>query len=271
MIKGDYEKLKDLAKFNVCAEHKMPLEVAWYGPEKCWVLRCDEGISKIPDQNFQGLDPSEYGGVPGHYPDAITRQLSLTEEYRTGEPLPELIEDNIKKGIRRRAMQQGKQPTAMTFAGVPTTDLVTGELLSRETVQALVEYAHRYNLDPARGHVVVMYSKPYITIDGYLYHARSTGIPYTLQSRPMTTEEEKVYKIGVTDHGWLAEVIFTESGDKFNGTGIVTYDEMTARSSRDETKLRSPVVAAHPWQLAQKRAEWQALRRAFPIGETEGE
>ena len=247
MIKGDYEKLKDLAKYNVCFEHHTPLEVAWYGPEKCWVLRCDTC----------------------GYPDAITRQLSLTEEYRAGEPLPELIEDNIKKGIRRRAMQQGKQPTAVTFAGVPATDLATGELLSRETVVALVEYAKRYNLDPGRGHVVLMYSKPYITIDGYLWHARQTKVPYSLNARPMTTEEEKVYKIGVTDHGWLAEVSFTESGDKFNGIGIVTYDEMTARSSRDETKLRSPVVAAHPWQLAQKRSEWQALRRAFPIGETE--
>ncbi|MBA7580553.1 hypothetical protein ES708_22446 [subsurface metagenome] len=56
-----------------------------------------------------------------------------------------------------------------------------------------------------------------------------------------------------------------------SGLGIVTREEMEAKSPRDETKLRSPVVAAHPWQLAQKRAEWQALRRGFPIGESEYE
>jgi len=249
MIKGDYEKLKDLAKYNVCFEHHTPLEVAWYGAEKCWVLRCDTC----------------------GYPDTLTRQLSLTEEFKAGAPLPELIEDNIKKGIRRRAMEYGKKPFGLTVGGVPGVDLATGEVLPEEAIKALVQYAARYHLDPSRGHVVFMYRNPYITIDGYLYHARQQGRPYSLNARPMTTEEEKVYKIGVTDHGWLAEVIFTEDGSKFTGTGIVTYDEMTARSSKDETKLRSPVVAAHPWQLAQKRAEWQALRRAFPIGETEPE
>jgi len=29
------------------------------------------------------------------------------------------------------------------------------------------------------------------------------------------------------------------------------------------------LLSIHPWQLAQKRVEWQALRRAFPIGELE--
>ena len=249
MIKGDYDRLVGIAKNNVCAKHKTPLEVAWYSAEKTWVLRC-------------GHD---------HYPHAITRQLSLTEEYKTGAEIPEPVKSNIEKGMRKRAMQQSKQPTAMTFQGVPATDLATGELLLPEVVKALVDYAHRYHLDPARGHVVLMYSKPYVTIDGYLFHARQSAKPYTLQSRPMTTDEITQYKIGETDHGWLAKVILTETGDEFSGTGIVTYEEMTAKSPRDQSKLRSPVVAAHPWQLAQKRAEWQALRRAFPIGETEEE
>ena len=61
MITGDHDKLKDIAKFNVCAVHKTPLEVAWYGAEKTWVLRC-------------GHD---------HYPDAVTRALSLTEEVKS--------------------------------------------------------------------------------------------------------------------------------------------------------------------------------------------
>ena len=75
--------------------------------------------------------------------------------------------------------------------------------------------------------------------------------------------------MGPTDHAWVAEVIFTDTGASFTGLGIVTYDEMTAKSNKNPDRLRSPVVAAHPWQLAQKRAEWQALRRAFPFGEIE--
>ena len=165
-------------------------------------------------------------------------------------------------------MQQDKQVIARVVEGVPNKDLATGELLAPEQGKALMEYAFEYKLDPFRGHLVLMYGKPYVTIDGYLFNARQSGRAYTLSSRPLTTLEEKQYKVGKTDHAWVAEVQFTDTGTTFTGLGIVTYDEMTARSPRDETKLRSPVVAAHPWQLAQKRAEWQALRRAFPIGET---
>lgn len=247
MIKGDYDKLTNLAKYNVCAEHKTPLEVAWYREEKCWVLRC-------------GHD---------HYPDAITRQLSLTEEYKAGEELPEPIKSNIEKGMRRREMQQDKNPAAMTFHGVPATDLATGELLSLEVVKALVAFARRYDLDPARGHVVFMYSKPYITIDGYLYYANQSGVPYTLDSRPLGDDELKEYRAPENAHVWLSKVKLIDSGQEFVGYGVVTYEEMTARSTKHPELLRSPVVAAHPWQLAQKRAEWQALRRAFPIGESE--
>jgi len=245
MIKGDYDYLQNLSKFNVCAEHQSPLEVAWYGQEKTWVLRC-------------GQD---------HFPDALIKRMSLTEEYRAGAELPEPILSNVKKGMRRRAMQQGKAVTPYKFEGVPNKDLATGELLAPEQVFALVEYALKYKLDPFRGHVCLMYSKPYITIDGYLYHASRSGEPYSLISRPMTTDEYKAYQLQATDHGWISEVVMTRTGAKFMGIGIVTYDEMTAKSPRDQTKLRSPVVAAHPWQLGQKRAEWQALRRAFPIGE----
>lgn len=249
MITGEYDKLKEIAKNNVCAKCKSPLEVCWLDSEDNYVLGC---------------------GNCG-YTDAVTRNLSLTEEFKIGSELPAPIADNIKKRIRRKVMSQVNKPVKNEFAMVPTNDLGTGELLSGGFILALVDYAHKYHLDPYRGHVVIMYGKPYITLDGYLYHARFYGKPYTLQARPMTIDEAKQYKVGDTDHGWIAKVSFTETKEEFTGTGIVTYEEMTAKSPRDQTKLRSPVVAAHPWQLAQKRAEWQALRRAFPIGETKEE
>ncbi len=244
MITGEHDKLAEIAKYNVCAQHKTPLEIAWH--EKQWVLRC--------------------GGDAGHYPDAVTRQLSLTEGYKAGEELPSFIEDNIKKRQRRKTMQQDRTKKAEQFGLIPRTDLGTGELLLPELITALVEYAEKYKLDPERGHVVLMYFKPYITIDGYLYHARQTGKEYSLESRPMTTMEKENYMLGATDHGWIAQVVFTKTGETFVGIGVVTYAEMTTESKRHPGTLASPVVAAHPWLLGQKRAEWQALRRAFPIG-----
>ena len=246
MIKGDYEWLKDLAGRNVCAEHKTQLEVAWDDKLSCYFLRC---------------------GTCGPT-DAITRFMSYTEEYKASADVPEPIKSNIQKGEKRRMEQKTKQVIPFELQGVPQADLGTGELLLPEVIQQLVDYAHKYGLDPARGHVLLMYGKPYIGLDGYLFHARRSGIPYNLQARPMTTAEAKVYKVGETDHGWISNILFIDDGSMFTGTGIVTYDEMTAEAKGKPGQLRSPVVAAHPWQLAQKRAEWQALRRAFPIGET---
>ncbi|GAI03522.1 unnamed protein product, partial [marine sediment metagenome] len=168
-------------------------------------------------------------------------------------------------------MTQNKGKPKTEFALVPQTDLGTGELLVPEVIKALVRYADKYHLDPERGHVVLMYSKPYITIDGYLYHARQAGIPYSLSSYPLDEGQRKDYQIGEGDYAWLAQVMFGEKEETFTGLGIVTKDEMTATSKGKPEQLRSPVVAAHPQLLAQKRAEWQALRRAFPIGETEGD
>lgn len=249
MITGDYDQLKDLASRHVCSEHGTPLEVAWYGDEKTWVLRCGHG----------------------HYPEMITRQLSLTEEYKAGEEIPEPIKSNIEKGRRKRAMEQGRPPVDIDKALVPQTDLGSGQLLLPEEVVGIINYAEKYHLDPYRGHVVIMYGKPYITIDGYLYHAHGEHIPFTISSHPIELGERDKYMLLQSDHAWLCEVRITETGATFSGLGVVTQEEIEAKSEKRPGQLKSPVVAKHPWQLAQKRAEWQALRRAFPIGETQEE
>jgi hypothetical protein len=244
MIKGEHDRLQEIAKFNVCSVHKMPLEIAWH--DKQWTLRCGED--------------------GGHYPDAVTRQLSLTEGLKTGEELPSHIKENVIKGARRRRMQQNRSKHTEEYGLMPLTDLGTNAMLVPEEIKLLVKYAEKCKLDPWLGHVVLMYSKPYITIDGYLYHARQSSKEYSLESRPMTTQEKEQYMLGVTDHGWIAKLTFPKTGETFTGTGVVTYAEMTEPSKRGPDSLAHPVVAAHPWQLGQKRAEWQALRRAFPIG-----
>lgn len=246
MITGTHEQLTGLAKSHQCPEHDALLGVAWSAEGSCYVLRCGAG----------------------HYPEEVIPNPSLTEMYRQGTLPDGPITDNIERREQKKHMAEENKKLPATIHGIPTADLATGEVLAPNMIQALVNYARKYKLDPERGHIVLMYGKPYITIDGYLYHANKAGIKYSLISRPMSTEELQLYKIGATDHAWIARAEFTEEHAYFTGVGIVTYDEMSARSNRDNTRLRSPVVAAHPWQLAQKRAEWQALRRAFPIGET---
>lgn len=215
----------------------------------CETHVCPEHGHKLVVAWHAGVDNYVIRCSEGHFPKEVTRELTPIEEHKAGK-------------------REAHEPITSLL---PRTDLATGELLVPEVVKALMEYAYKYDLDPYRGHVVMMYGKPHIGLDGYLYHAMRQATPYQLKSRPLEDGERKSMMINEGDHAWKAELEFLDPYQYFSGIGIVTLEEMTARSSRDTTKFRSPVVAAHPWQLAQKRAEWQALRRAFPIGESEEE
>jgi hypothetical protein len=247
MIKGDYEKLVGIVDRNLCAEHKAPLEVAWNAELNCHVIRC-------------GKD---------HYPDAVVRIPSLTEELKQGANVPSPIKENIEKSMAKRAGVAEQYGLEGLEALLPARDLVTGRDLTSEVRALLVEFARKYDLDPYRGHVVLMYGQPYIGIDGYLYHANQTHRAYTLRSRPLNDEERRQFKIADSDHAWIAEVSTLDKNEYFMGIGVVTLDELSEEAKGKPGVLRYPVVARHPWLMAQKRAEWQALRRAFPIGETE--
>ncbi len=181
-----------------------------------------------------------------HYPEEVEALVSRTSQYKQGT-LAKVDPD---------------------FHLLPKADLATGEILNKETIMGLVRFADRYHLDAYRGHVVLFFGQPYIGIDGYLYHANKSGKPYKLESRPLGETDRKLYKIEEVDHAWLATVYLDDGKSSFTGLGIVPQVEMTEKSKKKPDRLRSPVVAAHPWQLAQKRAEWQAMRRAFPIGES---
>lgn len=249
MITGDYDQLAELVRCNVCGGCGGELVVAWYSAEKTYAIRCGEG----------------------HYPEQLTRQLSPTQAYKAGEPLPIAVVNNIEKRRRQTKVNTNKGPQGSETALLPGYDLGTGELLSLEAIYNLIAYAIKYSLDIFRGHVVLMYGQPYVTLDGYLFHAKGEGKPYTMSSKPMSKADWELYMVPRGAHAWLCEISLAEGKSTVTGIGIVTAEEMTEESKKKPGHLRSPVVAAHPWQLAQKRAEWQALRRAFPIGEEKEE
>lgn len=215
---------------QICQSHVCPE----HGPKLvvAWHARADSYVIRCGE---------------GHFPEEVTRELTPTGEFKQG---------------KRLAVDK-------SFNLLPKADLATGEMLSPAAIQALIAYADKYHLDPYRGHVVMMYASPYIGLDGYLYHANSTGIPYSLTSTPLSGEQRKACLVEADTHAWSATVELLDTKQTFTGLGIVTKAEMTEESKKKPGQLRSPVVAAHPWQLAQKRAEWQAMRRGFPIGETE--
>jgi len=244
MIKGTTEELNDLVKTHICPEHPdKALTVTWLKDEG-YVIRC--------------------GG--DHYPPEITRQPTLTEAYKQGGSVPLVVENKIKARVAKKQPSGQPDEIAKMLGMTPGYDLDTGEALTGYQLEMLLSYARRYDLDPYRGHVVLMHGKPYATLDAYLYHANQTNISYTMRSHPLDENDRKLYRIDENDHAWTTTVTKINTGEEHTGLGVVTREEMVAMSTKHPEHKRSPVVAAHPWQLAQKRAEWQAMRRAFPIG-----
>jgi hypothetical protein len=249
MIKLPSDQLKNIAQTQLCGICREPLNVVWNAQGNCETLQC----------------------FKGHFPDLLVRNPSITEEFKQGKVGQDVATRRAKEFAKALPAPGTPVPADHPLGLLPVTDLETGELLDPNIIRALIDYAHRYELDPYRGHVVIMHGKPYIGLDGYIYHADQTGVPYSLKSRPLTEDERKTYQIPEGAHAWTAEVIKKISDTSFTGMGIVTQAEMTEMSKKHPDRLRSPVVAKHPWQLSQKRAEWQAMRRAFPIGSPDEE
>ncbi len=244
MIKGTKEYLDDLVKNYQCTEHDNPLTVAWHEGENSYVLRCGAG----------------------HFPEEIAKNPSLTALYKQGQLPDGPIKDNIEKREHRKMTAATERAIAVTFKGIPANDLGTNELIPRDRLEALKEWAEEWGLHAELGHVALMYGKPYVTIDGLLYHAHQSHHSLDLRSRPLNEEQRKSMNLGEGDQAWQTECTVLPEQSYFIGIGIVTKQEQEEESKNKPGQKRYPVVASKPWQMAQKRAEWQALRRAFPIG-----
>ena len=244
MITGDFNELDQITKTHKCPEHPdMALTVAWLTTGQ-FAIRC-------------GAD---------HFPEEVTRIPTLTEAYKQGEDIPEPLAGNIVKGQQRRARAAGAAVIPFVLGEVPKRDSETGELLTPEAIQALIDYAEKYGLDAYRGHVCLFHGDPYITVDGYFYKAKREKIPYSLTGRPLTRDELLLHHYEDDDLGYYSKVRRLDTGQEFEGYGFVKKSELTERSKKSPDRLRYPVVAGKPGNMVIKRAEWQALRRAFPIG-----
>lgn len=249
MITGSKDDLDAMIATHKCPEHENPLVTAWHAGEKSYVIRCGAG----------------------HFPLEIQPVPSLFEEKAIGTPEIGKVQDEEEKRVRTRKVVISPQPTRAELSLLPRADVETGEVLSPAQQQALITYAERYGLDAYRGHVIMMRGKPYIGLDGYLYHAAVKNIPYSLTGHPLTGEELKQRGYGEGDIGWHSRILRLDNQQEFEGEGFVTAEEREQLSKKEGRGYAHPVVHDKPGPMCQKRSRWAVLRQAFPIGEIEPE
>ena len=147
-----------------------------------------------------------------------------------------------------------------------TRDVATGSNLSPAQIQELVAFAGSVGLMAYLGHVCLYFGKPYVTIDGYYYRKATNHLPFAVSCLPMTDEERKSYQVTEGSHAFIARAL-SAGGDELNrGVGIITPEEMSEKSARNPEHFAAPLLHDKPQRMAEKRAEWQLLRKMIPLG-----
>lgn len=122
----------------------------------------------------------------------------------------------------------------------------------------LAKVAITYGFDPLMGEVSIYQSRPYVSIDGRYRKAQESGKLDGVNTRPATKEERIEWEIPDGDYFFHAEVYVKGADHSFVGWGRVHKSETLSG------KGYKP-VEKNPQRMAEKRAEAQALRKAFHI------
>lgn len=132
-------------------------------------------------------------------------------------------------------------------------------------LQGLIQWADSVGLNALLGHVELYFGEPRVSIDGYYYLNNKREKPYRIGTQPMLGRDKDDYQLEPGDYGSIA-ISFLD-GDRLPeiGIGIVKAKELTEESKKRPGQKRYPIVAEHPQRMAEKRAEWQLLRKLVPL------
>lgn len=122
----------------------------------------------------------------------------------------------------------------------------------------LAQVAISYGFDPLMGEVTIYQGKPFVSIDGRYRKAQETMRLDGVETRPATRQEREDWQIPEGDYFFRSEVFVAGATHPFVAWGRVRKSETTGG------KGFKP-VETNPQRMAEKRAEAQALRKAFHI------
>ncbi len=122
----------------------------------------------------------------------------------------------------------------------------------------LAQVAITYGLDPLMGEVTIYQGRPFVSIDGRYRKAQETGNLDGVETRPANKQEREDWEIPEGDYFYRTEVYVRGASRPFVAWGRVFKAETIGG------KGFKP-VEKNPQRMAEKRAEGQALRKAFHI------
>jgi len=250
-----YEEAKKTAEMSRCAECGGGLLAPHLGNGVF-------GVKCLKDENHQGVARPRR-----------TKVLADGKEYdvQTQRPVDErqsLAVPSTHEGMLSRVREAeavGLWPQKMT----------------PQQTAILVQVALAYGLDPFMQEIMPFQGRPYITINGRRRKDEDAGHHPSIKNRRLTADEKEWYEeAGALEQGDLCGMTILHdsvTGQEIEAFWKVTKAEREAtRVYRDgprkgQTYLASPVVAANPIELGQKRGERRAREMAYgPIARPAG-
>ncbi|MDX9804125.1 MAG: hypothetical protein RBS96_08995, partial [Dehalococcoidales bacterium] len=128
--------------------------------------------------------------------------------------------------------------------------------LTLQDKKLLAQVAVTYGFDPLMNEISIYQGRPFVSIDGRYRKALETGEMDGIETRPANTQERTDWQIPDGDFFFRSEVYRKGCGHPFIGWGRVRVSETVGG------KGYKP-VETNPQRMAEKRAEAQALRKAF--------
>ncbi len=124
--------------------------------------------------------------------------------------------------------------------------------------ELLAQAAITYGLDPIMGEITIYQGRPYISVDGRFRKAQEDPNFDGIESRPANKQERIDYQMPDGDYFFRGDVYVKNISRPFTGWGRVRLAEINAKGD-----FRP--IDTNPQRMAEKRAEIQALRKAFHI------
>ena len=135
--------------------------------------------------------------------------------------------------------------------------------LTPAEVRLLAQVAITYGFDPLMGEVSIYQGRPWVSIDGRYRKAQETGQLDGVETRPANKQERIDWEIPGGDFFFRSEVYVKGASRPFVGWGRVFERETIIRDNKPGDAFKPTVT--NPQRMAEKRAEAQALKKAFHI------